>query len=67
MMSANASESSWRNAGAVDTRNSPHAVLRSVPIGAVTMGDGFWKPRLDANRKAGIFGFLEWLVSEDQC
>jgi DUF1680 family protein len=66
MMSANASESSWRNAGAVDTRNSPHAVLRSVPIGAVTMGDGFWKPRLDANRKAGIFGFLEWLDEDDQ-
>ncbi len=65
-MIANASESLWRNAGAVDTSESPHAVLRSVPIGAVTMGDGFWKPRLDANRKAGIFAFLEWLDEDDQ-
>ncbi len=66
MTIANASASSWRNAGAVDTRDSPQAVLRPVPIRAVAMGDGFWKPRLDANRKAGIFTFLEWLDKDDQ-
>ena len=56
----------WRSAGAVDTTHSPHAMLRPVPIRAITLGDGFWKPRLDANRTAGIFAFLEWLDEDDQ-
>ena len=56
----------WRSAGAVDTTQSPHAMLRPVPIRAITLGDGFWKPRLDTNRTAGIFGFLEWLDEDDQ-
>ncbi len=44
----------WRNAGVVDTRNSPHARLRSVPVRAVTMRPGFWLPRIEANRRNGI-------------
>ena len=66
MTAPNASTSSWENAGAVDTTGSPHALLRPVPIRAVTMGDGFWKPHMAANRKAGIFAFLEWLDQDNQ-
>ena len=55
-----------RTPGAVDTTGSPYALLRPVPIRAVTMGDGFWKPRMDANRKSGIFAFLEWLDQDNQ-
>ena len=56
----------WRDAGVVDTGNSPHAVLRPVPIRAVTMGPGFWRPRMDANRRAGIPAFHAWLDRDDQ-
>ena len=56
----------WRNAGVVATGRSPHAALRPVPIRAVTLGDGFWRPRLEANRDAGIPSFLKWLERDDQ-
>ena len=59
-------EPRWRLAGAVDTTDSPHARLRPVPIHAVTMHDGFWKPRLEGNRTSGIAAFLAWLDEDGQ-
>ncbi len=59
-------EPRWRQAGAVDTTDSPHARLRPVPIHAVTMGDGFWKPRMEGNRTSGIAAFLAWLDEDGQ-
>ena len=56
----------WQAAGAVDTSHSAHARLRPVPIHAVTMGDGFWKPRMEGNRTSGIAGFLAWLDEDGQ-
>ncbi len=50
-----------RPAGVVDTAKSPHAALKAVPISAVTMKDGFWKPRMDANVKASLPKLLELL------
>lgn len=38
----------------VDTSRSPHARLRPVPIEAIRLMDGFWAPRLEANRRAAI-------------
>ena len=35
--------------------------LRSVPIGAVEMGEGFWKARMDRNHERGIPRLLEHL------
>ena len=61
-----ATEPRWRLAGAVDTTDSPHARLRPVPIHAVTMGEGFWKPRMEGNRTAGIAAFLAWLDEDGQ-
>jgi len=40
--------------GIVFTDNSPFATLKSVPISAVKMNDGFWKARMEANAQAGI-------------
>lgn len=53
-------------AALVDTASSKHARLRPVPIGAVTLHDGFWKHRIDANRTNGIPAFLAWLDRDDQ-
>src|SRR5438874_344373 len=54
------------DAGVVATGASPHATLRPVPIHAVTLRDGFWRPRLRANRERGIPRFLAWLDRDDQ-
>ncbi|MCD6232311.1 glycoside hydrolase family 127 protein [Candidatus Aerophobetes bacterium] len=40
--------------GIVHTDNSPFVKLKSVPISAVTMNDGFWKKRMKKNVQAGI-------------
>ncbi len=38
----------------VDTSKSPHARLRPVPVGAVSIEDMFWAPRMRVNREATI-------------
>ncbi len=58
---AAAAEPGWRDAGVVDTARSPHAKLRPVPVRAVTMKDGFWLPRMEANRTRAIPKLLELL------
>jgi DUF1680 family protein len=35
----------WQDQGVIHVDQSPHAKLHSVPVRAVTMGDGFWTPR----------------------
>ena len=65
MQAADAAPLSWKDAGIVDTRASAHAALRSVPIHAVRMTDGFWRTRMQGNRR-GLDAFLEWLDRDDQ-
>lgn len=38
----------------VDTRKSPHSLLRAVPIASARIEDGFWAPRRRAMREAGL-------------
>ncbi len=38
----------------VDTTNSPHAILKPVPINAVRLTDQFWEPRRQINRDITI-------------
>ncbi len=45
---------SSRVRGVVDTSASPYARLKPVPIRAVRLREGFWRPRLEANMRAGI-------------
>ena len=56
----------WQEAGVVSTVASPFAPLKPVPVQAVTMRDGFWKTRMNANRTNGIPSFLAWLDVDDQ-
>lgn len=43
------------------TTASPHARVRAVTVGAVTLHDGFWHARTEANRMHGIPHLLERL------
>ncbi len=49
------------DAGIIATSSSPHAQVVPVPIGRVTIGDGFWKPWMEANRTKGIPALLAQL------
>ncbi|NIA30006.1 MAG: glycoside hydrolase family 127 protein [Actinobacteria bacterium] len=47
--------------GIISTSSSPNAKLHDVPISAVTLGDGFWQPRLQANKDRSIPELLRLL------
>lgn len=51
-------EDQWQQGGVVDTRRGSQFRLQSVPIRAVAMGPGFWRPRMEANAKEGMPTFL---------
>jgi DUF1680 family protein len=59
--SPDASPTAARDAGVVATGKSPDARLHAVPIHAVKMKDGFWLPRMEANRQKGIPRLLQLL------
>ncbi len=44
----------WKDAGVIDLSNSPHAKLRTVPVRAVVIQDGFWSRRQKTNLVASI-------------
>jgi DUF1680 family protein len=44
----------WQSEGVVYVNQSPHAALHTVPIRAVTMGDGFWTARRAINVQKSI-------------
>jgi len=47
-------KSDWKNAGVIDLSNSPYAKLKTVPVRAVTIEDGFWSQRRKTNLSASI-------------
>lgn len=49
-----ASTSKAIGAGPVDTRKSPHARLRTLPLDAVNLEAGFWRDRQELNRRVTI-------------
>jgi hypothetical protein len=51
----------WKDQGIINTSSSPKAKLHSVPIRAVTMGDGFWAARMRTNVEESIPTLLELL------
>src|ERR1700760_2018468 len=51
---AKPSKTDWRNAGVIDGSKSPYAKLKTVPIRAVTIQDGFWSQRRKTNVAASI-------------
>ena len=44
----------WRNVGVIDLSNSPYAKLKTVPIRAVTIENGFWSQRRKTNVASSI-------------
>ncbi|MCL5019911.1 MAG: glycoside hydrolase family 127 protein [Patescibacteria group bacterium] len=47
--------------GVISTSSSPYAKLHDVPIHAIKLGDGFWKPRMEANKQKSIPALLKLL------
>jgi uncharacterized protein len=52
--SAKVSGTNWKDAGVVDLSNSPYAKLKTVPIRAVVIQNGFWSQRRRTNLMASI-------------
>jgi DUF1680 family protein len=48
----------WRDQGIIHVDQSPYAKLHSVPVRAVTMGEGFWTPRRKVIFERSIPGSL---------
>jgi DUF1680 family protein len=44
----------WKDVGVIDLSHSPFAKLKSVPVRAVTIKDGFWSKRRKTNLTASI-------------
>jgi uncharacterized protein len=51
---AKPSKTDWKNAGVTDFSNSPYAKLKTVPVRAVVIQDGFWSQRRKTNLVASI-------------
>ncbi|MEO8735980.1 MAG: beta-L-arabinofuranosidase domain-containing protein [Edaphobacter sp.] len=50
----NRTATDWKNAGIIDLTNSPYAKLKTVPVRAVVIEDGFWSQRRKTNLLASI-------------
>lgn len=44
----------WQDQGVINTANSPHAKLHSIPVRAVTIEEGFWSKRRKTNVERSI-------------
>lgn len=53
---------SWKDAGVLDLSRSPYAKLKTVPVRAVEIQDGFWSKRRKANLGASIPSMHDELV-----
>ena len=52
----------WPEAVVINNAQSPYCRLRTVPIGSVKMGDGFWSARMTTNKNASIPRLFDLLV-----
>ena len=48
------SPTNWKDAGVIDLSNSPYAKLKTVPVRAVVIEDGFWSQRRKINLTSSI-------------
>jgi len=49
-----AEQSEWRYAGVIDLSNSPYAKLKTLPVRAVVIQDGFWSKRRSTNLMSSL-------------
>ena len=52
----------WKDEGVIDLSKSPHAKLKTVPIRAVVIEEGFWSPRRAINVSASIPSMHDELI-----
>ncbi len=57
-----AATGTWSNAGVIDLSHSPFAKLKTVPVHAVKLGDGFWTRRRKTNVDSSIPSMHDELV-----
>jgi hypothetical protein len=60
--SAATTKTDWKDAGVIDLTNSPYAKLKTVPVRAVVIQDGFWSKRRKTNVMASIPSMREELL-----
>jgi uncharacterized protein len=53
----------WKDAGILDLSRSPYAKLKSVPVRAVDLQDGFWAQRRKTNLESSIPTMREQMLS----
>ncbi len=53
----------WKEAGVLDLNRSPHAKLKTVPVNAVTIQEGFWSKRRQTNVDSSIPSMHDELLS----
>src|ERR1039458_5601690 len=56
-------ETAWSDAGVIDLSRSPFAKLKTVPVKAVVMHDGFWSKRRKTNKTSSIPSMHDELVA----
>ncbi len=61
--SASALKEDWRSAGVIDLSRSPHAKLKTIPVSAVVMQEGFWSQRRNTNLASSIPSMHDELVA----
>jgi DUF1680 family protein len=59
---AKPAKTDWKDAGVIDLNNSPYAKLKTVPVRAVVIQDGFWLQRRKTNEVASIPSMHEELL-----
>src|SRR5579863_4284937 len=52
----------WKNSGVLDLSRSPYAKLKTVPVSAVTIRDGFWQKRRQTNVESSIPSMHDELI-----
>jgi hypothetical protein len=57
----------WNKAGVIDLSRSPFAKLKTVPVSAVVIQDGFWSRRRSTNLEASIPSMHDELVAQIHC
>ena len=55
--------SDWRDEGVIDLSKSPYAKLKTIPIRAVTIQDGFWSSRRATNVESSIPSMRQELIA----
>ncbi len=53
----------WKEKGVIDLSHSPYAKLKSVPVRAVTIQEGFWSKRRQTNVQASIPSMYDELIA----